>query len=198
MSFRIEEKLFIKKENLVQFQEFLIKKSVKKIHHPRIIESLYFDNINLDMYKDSIEGLAPRKKIRVRNYPNDTDKKLYLEIKNSAVEGRFKTRKIINEIEFNKKKSFGIFDNQYGICYPKLYVKYKREYSIIDDVRISIDRDIQYRDHKTNFKLDDDKIIVELKTSFNKNLDELVNDFPIQRIRFSKYCFAVEKLYNFN
>ena len=30
MSFRIEEKLFIKKENLVQFQEFLSKKSVKK------------------------------------------------------------------------------------------------------------------------------------------------------------------------
>ena len=46
MSFRIEEKLFIKKENLVQFQEFLSKKSVKKIHHPRIIRSLYFENLN--------------------------------------------------------------------------------------------------------------------------------------------------------
>jgi copper oxidase (laccase) domain-containing protein len=52
MSFRIEEKLFIKKENLIQFQEFLIKKSVKKIHHPRIIQSLYFDNINLDTFCD--------------------------------------------------------------------------------------------------------------------------------------------------
>jgi SPX domain protein involved in polyphosphate accumulation len=72
MSFRIEEKLFIKKENLIQFQEFLVKKSVKKIHHPRIIESLYFDNNNLEMYSDSIEGLAPRKKIRIRNYPKDS------------------------------------------------------------------------------------------------------------------------------
>ena len=62
MSFRIEEKLFIKKENLLEFKEFLVKKSVKQIYHPRIIESLYFDNINLDMYTDSIEGLTPRKK----------------------------------------------------------------------------------------------------------------------------------------
>lgn len=198
MSFRIEEKLFIKKENLIQFQEFLVKKSVKKIHHPRIIESLYFDNNNLEMYSDSIEGLAPRKKIRIRNYPKDTDKKIYLEIKNSTVEGRFKTRKNLNKIEFNKKKSLGILDNQYGICYPKLYVKYKREYSVIDDVRISIDKDIQYKDYKTNFKINDENIIVELKTSFNKNLDELTNDFPMQRIRFSKYCFAIQSLYNYN
>ena len=198
MSFRIEEKLFIKKENLIQFQEFLIKKSVKKIHHPRIIQSLYFDNINLDMYTDSVEGLAPRKKIRIRNYPNDIDKKLYLEIKNSAIEGRFKKRTIISDEEFIEKKSSGLFDNQYGICYPKLYVKYQREYSQVDDVRISIDRNLQYIDYKTNFKFDDDKIIVELKTSFNKNLDELMQNFPMQRIRFSKYCFAVENLYHQN
>lgn len=198
MSFRIEEKLFIKKENLIQFQEFLVKKSVKKIHHPRMIESLYFDNNNLEMYSDSIEGLAPRKKIRIRNYPKDSDKKIYLEVKNSTVEGRFKTRKNLNKIEFDKKKSIGILDNQYGICYPKLYVKYKREYSVIDDVRISIDKDIQYKDYKTNFKLSDENIIVELKTSFNKNLDELISDFPMQRIRFSKYCFAIQNLYNYN
>ena len=52
MSFRIEEKLFIKKENLIQFQEFLVKKSVKKIHHPRIIESLYeFKKNGLSYFK---------------------------------------------------------------------------------------------------------------------------------------------------
>ena len=62
----------------------------------------------------------------------------------------------------------------------------------------SIDKEINYRDFKTNSEIKDENIIVELKTSHDKNLDELVDDFPIQRIRFSKYCFAVEKLYNFN
>ena len=198
MSFRIEEKLFIKKENLIEFREFLKEKSAKQIYYPRIIESLYFDNINLDMYTDSKEGLTPRKKIRCRVYPDDTDKKIYLEVKNSSVEGRFKTRKILDENDYKEKITSGILDNQYGVCYPKLYVKYKRDYSIVDDVRISIDKEIKYRDFKTNVEFHDENIIVELKTSYNKNLDKLINDFPIQRIRFSKYCFAIEKLYNFN
>ena len=198
MSFRIEEKLFIRKENLIEFKEFLNKKSVKQIYYPRVIESLYFDNMNLDMYTDSKEGLTPRKKIRCRVYPDDKDKKIYLEVKNSSVEGRFKTRKILDVTEYKKKVTSGILDNQYGVCYPKLYVKYKRDYSIVDDVRISIDGEIKYRDFKTNVEFYDENIIVELKTSYNKNLDKLMNDFPIQRIRFSKYCFAIEKLYNFN
>tara|TARA_A100001011_G_scaffold363029_1_gene412604 strand:- start:442 stop:1038 length:597 start_codon:yes stop_codon:yes gene_type:complete len=198
MSFRIEEKLYIIRENLIQFKEFLNKKSVKSIHYPREIKSLYFENMNLDLYKDSIEGLVPRKKIRIRNYPDDQDKRFYLEIKNSAIEGRYKTRKVINEKEFDLKKINGIYDNQYGVCYPKLYVNYLREYSIIDNVRISIDTNIKYKDFKTGFEVNDDRIIVELKTSINKNLDELIEDFPMQRIRFSKYCFAAEKLFNLN
>ena len=198
MSFRIEEKLYIIRENLIQFKEFLNKKSVKSIHYPREIKSLYFENMNLDLYKDSIEGLVPRKKIRIRNYPDDQDKRFYLEIKNSAIEGRYKTRKVINEKEFDLKKINGIYDNQYGVCYPKLYVNYLREYSIIDNVRISIDTNIKYKDFKTGYEVNDDRIIVELKTSINKNLDELIEDFPMQRIRFSKYCFAAEKLFNLN
>ena len=35
MSFRIEEKLFIKKENVIEFKEFLEKNSVKRIYHPK-------------------------------------------------------------------------------------------------------------------------------------------------------------------
>ena len=32
--------------------------------------------------------------------------------------------------------------------------------------------------------------------AINKDMDELTKDFPIQRIRFSKYCFGLEKLYH--
>ena len=109
MSFRIEEKLFVRRENLIDFKKFLEKKSVKQIYHPRIIKSLYFDNINLDMYTDSKEGLTPRKKIRIRTYPKEEDKKIYLEVKNSSVEGRFKTREILDKNEFNQKKNFRHF-----------------------------------------------------------------------------------------
>ena len=132
----------------------------------------------------------------VKAFPNDADKKLYYEVKNSSVEGRFKTRRIINASEYDNKKNSGILDNQYGICFPKLIVRYKREYSRIGDVRVSIDRDIEYINFDTNIKFKDERIIVELKTNFKKNLDELANDFPYQKIRFSKYCFGIQSLFN--
>ena len=78
----------------------------------------------------------------------------------------------------------------------KMYVRYDREYYLFKDVRISIDTNIQYRSYDTNFTIRDDRVIAELKTSINKNLDELTEDFPSHRIRFSKYCFGVEKLFH--
>lgn len=196
MSFRIEEKLFVQTENLLNFKEFLNKKNAKKIHKPRTIESLYFDTYNFQTYNDSIEGLVPRKKIRIRNYPNTDDQNIYFEIKNSSVEGRYKTRRIIDEHEFKEKKLNGVFDNQYGLCIPKLYVKYEREYLFLNDVRISIDTNISYRNFNTNYQIRENRVIVELKTSIDKSIDELTEDFPIQRIRFSKYSFGIEKLYS--
>lgn len=197
MSFRIEDKLYIKSENLLQFKEYLHEKKASKLYDPRIIKSLYFDNIKLDMYNDSIEGIVPRKKIRIRKYPNDKEEKIFFEIKNSSVEGRFKKRVIINKLEYSKNITNGILDSQYGTCFPQVYVSYSREYLLIDDVRISIDQNIKYQDYLTKNTYDDNKIIVELKTSINKNLDELTRDFPLQKTRFSKYCYAIENLNNF-
>ena len=101
MSFRIEEKLSIDRNRIIDFKSFLANKTVKQIYKPRKIHSLYFENYNYEMYSDSLEGLTPRKKIRVRNYPATKDFNLYLETKISSVEGRFKTRKIVNNNKFN-------------------------------------------------------------------------------------------------
>ena len=194
MSFRIEEKLTIDNYKIVDFKSFLSKKTAKQIYQPRKIESLYFDNINYDMYTDSIEGLTPRKKIRVRNYPNTKDKKLYLETKISSVEGRFKIRKIIDSNKFENLKINGIFDPQYGLCKPCLYVSYDREYFKINDVRISIDNNINYKLFSKNIFKTDVNSDIEIKTTINKDLDELVKEFPFQKNRFSKYCNGVEKI----
>jgi SPX domain-containing protein involved in vacuolar polyphosphate accumulation len=194
MSYRIEEKLSIDSSKIIDFKSYLAHKTVKPIYKPRKIQSLYFDNQYYEMYNDSIEGLTPRKKIRVRNYPASQDGKMYFEIKISSVEGRFKTRKIINNNKFDYIKTNGIMDSQYGLCRPCLYVTYEREYFIIGDVRISIDNNINYKLYTNNISLRDESSIVEIKTSIGKNLDSLVSDFPFQRNRFSKYCNAVEKI----
>ena len=77
MSFRIEEKLLINKKQILEFKDFLFKKHAKQLFPPRKILSLYFENFKDEMYKDSVEGTVPRKKIRVRNYLHDKNVFLY-------------------------------------------------------------------------------------------------------------------------
>ena len=194
MSFRIEEKLSIDNNRIIDFKNFLTKKTAKPIYQRRKIQSLYFENLNYEMYTDSIEGLTPRKKIRIRNYPETGDNKQYLEIKISSVEGRFKTRKTIDKNKFDNIRERGILDSQYGLCKPCLYVIYEREYFKINDVRISIDNNISYKMYPKSIYKKDESSIVEIKTSIKNNLDELTEDFPFQKNRFSKYCNAVEKI----
>jgi len=194
MSFRIEKKLFIKKEQLIEFKKFLFEKDVKQIYKPRVVESIYFDNCDKKIYFDSLEGLSPRKKIRIRYYPEKKNNEYFLEYKTSSVEGRFKTNNKISLDQFNCFVNFGIFDSAYGTCKPNIVVSYIREYFAKDDVRITYDKNISYNLFKKNFKKIDQNIIVELKTSINKNLNDLIKEFPFQEIRFSKYCNGIEIL----
>ena len=61
-------------------------------------------------------------------------------------------------------------------------------------MRITIDKNITYTNFKTGKSFEDKKVIVEIKTAANMDLDILMETFPFQRIRFSKYCLAVENL----
>ena len=194
MSFRIEEKLLIDKNQIIDFKNFLLVNSAYQLFPPRKIQSLYFENFQNEMYEDSIEGLVPRKKIRVRNYPGDKKIHFNYEVKISSVEGRFKTSKVIDQGKFEYIKKMGIHDNQYGTCRPTINVLYDREYYKIKDVRISIDKNIEYYLYTGRFLGYDQNNIVELKASIKKDTDDLINNFPFQRIRFSKYCNAFERI----
>ena len=194
MTFRVEKKIFIKKENLLDFKEKISSIGAINLYKSRKVQSIYFDNINKDMYNDSIEGLNPRKKIRVRNYPDNINKYFFLEYKISSIEGRFKVNKEISQKKFDEFKLNGIFDKKYGLCKPILNVIYDREYLINSNVRITIDTNIIYNMYNNNFFKSDKDIVVELKTSINQNIDELFEKFPFQEIRFSKYCNGVDLL----
>ena len=194
MSFRVEEKLLINRKQILEFKDFLFKKHAKQLFPPRKIQSLYFENFQDEMYKDSVEGTVPRKKIRVRNYLHDKNVFLYLEMKISSADGRYKTRNIIDKNKFTDIKKSGIYDSQYGVCRPLLYVIYNREYYKIDDVRISVDENIEYYLYSGRKLGYDNNSIVELKAPIQKNRDDLHNNFPFQRTRISKYANAFEKI----
>lgn len=195
MSYRIEQKYFMDNYGILDLKKFLFSKSAEKIFNTRKIKSLYFDNNKNQMYKDSIEGITPRKKIRVRSYPSEKNIKFYLEMKIASVEGRFKKRQQINEKNFIQLNEIGILDNQYGQCMPNVYVMYNREYFKIGPDRFTIDTDIQYQLYSDNVIREEFNSIIELKTSNFRNIDRLSKNFPFQKTRFSKYCNAVDKCF---
>tara|TARA_B100000768_G_C11236081_1_gene357306 strand:+ start:790 stop:1380 length:591 start_codon:yes stop_codon:yes gene_type:complete len=194
MSFRIEQKILINKNQSIDLKIFLKKRSANEIYPKRIVKSLYFENTTNQMFVDSEEGIVPRKKIRIRYYP-ETESKFSIEKKISSIEGRFKVNKNIDKKLFDKYTQSGILDNQYGWCKPKIWVEYFREYFEINDVRVTYDTDIKYLDTNGNLIGKEKNSVFEIKTSIKKNLDELIIDFPYDRSRFSKYCNGINLFY---
>ena len=172
----------------------MISIEAQKIYNQRTIFSTYYDNDFFSSYKNSEEGVVPRKKIRLRSYNSlSHGENSNFELKISSQENRFKISKKIKNV--NKLENYlnsGYLDKTYGICKPILNVSYLREYFKMDDVRITLDSDIIYKLYNSRFIKKDLKIVAELKTSINKNLDELNEVYPFQEIRFSKYCNGLE------
>jgi len=133
MSFRIENKYELSTAKLSELYTFLKDCSAKELYPARLIKSIYFDNQNFSAYRESIEGVVPRKKIRIRNYPN-TSTNFNLEIKINSIDGKFKTtKKNINYINILKK---GYHDCDYGLCYPIIEISYFRKYFSIFNLRV--------------------------------------------------------------
>ena len=198
MSFRIEQKYRINKYKLPDLYKWISKNNGEKVYLDRAVSSIYFDNYKLSSYHDSMEGVIPRKKIRLRWYDNIKNKlkNSNLEKKINSIEGKFKkVEKATNPSNILK---LGILDNGYGLCFPVLQVDYNREYFKIFDIRITVDTKIRYKnfkeEHFFNQYLNDDEIVLEAK-ALNTNIKNFIDEnIYFEKIRFSKYCNAIEKL----
>ncbi len=173
---------------------------------PRIITSRYFDNFRLEMFHETREGIIPRKKIRIRNYGSrklhEIKNNFRFEYKLSTDNMRLKNeKKLIKKKEFLKLSNFGIEDKKYGSCFPILDISYEREYFFIKNIRLTIDKSIEY-DCNSNFLKEilnqkffkDNLCVCEIKTNFNYETIQLLNDFAFQRTQFSKYQRGIELL----
>jgi hypothetical protein len=195
MSFRKEEKLHIHKSQLLNLLDWIYKNGGYRLYETRTVSSTYFENDSMQMFKDSEEGCVPRKKIRVRSYTKKEHQinQSSLEIKTSSIEGRFKTA----DMDFDLKKimTIGFFDTNYGICKPIVKVNYQREYYKIHNVRLTIDRHIEYIKlsslENAIYKRHDPDIIVEIKAENFVPIEYLFKKFQFNRIRFSKYSRAI-------
>ena len=192
MSFRKEKKYKLTASDQKILKNNLINKGMKLLHPKREINSIYLDTKSLDFFLNSEEGVLPRKKIRIRWYNTDL-KKVSKETKISSIEGRYN----VSEPFFNAKKifnnNFQLIDNEYGILKPQILITYIREYFIFNELRLTFDSNIQYKDISSlsGLNIKDKECVMEIKVNFKTNDDyiEKIIEYPISR--FSKYSRSI-------
>ena len=195
MSFRIEEKIPMTVSDSDQFLQSLKTQGLEILFPKRVIQSNYFDSSNYSLFRDSEEGLLPRKKIRIRHYPQAPLIKHNLEIKISSIEGRHKNSTPLSDIQAEKINKLGYFDPVYGLLEKRVSINYLREYFFFKGIRITRDTEILYQElgHKSNNYLEKDSV-VEIKAPKDTSVDFLFKIIPSYRRRFSKYCNAIKYL----
>lgn len=209
---RIEIKMPYNSGQIINVEKNLSSIKDLKEHHPkRIVNSVYYDNLDFRIAKDNIDGLSKRCKIRIRHYGNTNDENCSLEIKKKINRFGFKDvfslNKKINEIDL--KKLFSLKNQEYknlikdsftekfitqDYLQPQIRVSYLREYYIFGKIRLTHDKKISYIPYGTNKFItqkimNDDFNVLEFKFDY-KNLEDL--KFILEKIklkpkRFSKY-----------
>ena len=93
----------------------------------------------------------------------------------------------------------GYFDKLYGVCNQLVDISYKREYFLVKGIRVTIDKEINYRlinknNHFKKIFFEDQSYVFEIKADVNTNPSFLLNNFDFPRSRFSKYERALDSL----
>ena len=190
-------------------------------YESRKVNSIYLDTDDLTFYRENLEGLSSRKKIRIRWYNVLNRKtKIFLEIKQKnnelgfkkiyKLENNFGNQSQIEEFEricksiINLKISPEINSLLYKIK-PKIIISYIRKYFIsnICNCRLTLDTalsysmiDIDRRDiWKDNQK--NNEMVFELKYPINIDQKILNDNFhlPFRLSKNSKYVNGINKYY---
>lgn len=192
MSFRKEIKFRLSISDFYEIKNLLISRGMVKLYEKRIINSLYYDTSNLNMFYESEEGVLPRKKIRIRWY--DDKEKSKIEKKISSIEGRYK---IIESLAVHEKKNKYLFNNiideSYGLLKPSLKVSYDRSYFLYNKIRITFDSNIIYINPRSSLhrQFEDPERVIEVKSNINVSDDTISRVFPYATSRFSKYSRGI-------
>tara|TARA_B100001121_G_scaffold302147_1_gene314336 strand:- start:524 stop:1138 length:615 start_codon:yes stop_codon:yes gene_type:complete len=198
MSFRLEKKFTLDTRKYDEFIRYINTIEAKKIYNSRKVFSTYFENDFFSSFKQSEEGVVPRKKIRIRSYnTNDHSVVSKLEIKISAEDSRFKkVERIKSKHQIEKLLNRGFIDRNYGLCKPLLNVSYEREYYQLTDHRITIDKNISYCNFKKKKKIFKEPLsIIEFKSDTTKDINLYDNILTSPISRFSKYCRGMNKVF---
>ena len=196
MSFRKEIKFKLSISDFISLKSKLFDCGMKVLYPMRKVNSCYFDNYDYLFLNQSMDGIVPRKKIRLRWY--DQNYLINKETKITSIEGRFKTVELytINKIHCFSK--LNIFDNIYGNLTPSLFITYEREYYKYKGLRLTFDGNIIYQNLRSILRKEfiDNKRVMEIKTSIDTPDDFINKHISFPSTEFSKYVRGCTFLLN--
>ena len=192
MSFRKELKFSLSSSEMKLIRSNFLRKNFKELFPRRAVNSCYFDTYNLDLFRLSLDGIYPRKKVRLRWY-NNNQNNCFKEQKVSSIEGRYKLSKSHEGFKFENINKYKFFDQDYGILKPKILIKYTREYLGYKDLRVTFDFNISYSNISSAYQknIHDFKSVLEVKTKPNKSNDYINNILGRIDSGFSKYSRGI-------
>lgn len=196
LKFAIDNSKAFTIENVLQLHPH----NFKKAFPDRIINNIYFDNINYQGCQENLDGISERTKIRYRWYGTDhqfDSGKIELKIKKNALGTKlfYEVDHPININDLTHKTRSTL--NKYNI-FPTLHNQYLRSYYLDQskDFRLTIDRDISF--WQPHFKtvipsVSDSRTIVEVKFDQSKALavDKITKYLPFRLTKHSKYATGI-------
>ena len=218
---RYERKFEVPLGHCTIISTFLLSQGFKEIFKKREVNSIYYDDYDFSNYQNSENGIKDRTKIRARYYDSGKDGfNLEYKLKNDNLNWKiFKTN---NPNEFGNLfplyiageetlfKEIKLPSSINTIFKPKVLVSYLRKYFLSRDqnLRITIDFEIKFFSSKYTDKRIDIGIerthfkdVLELKyqESIGSNsdfIDLLCQEFNFDLSRSSKYCYAINSIFN--
>lgn len=196
---------------------FLKSNGFKEIYNKRIINSLYYESDNLDLYQDSINGLNEKQKIRLRFYDSNSKKwqieyKKKIEFLNEKIYLDFKNNNNLIPVHYLDKNYLIKNLNAPKIidCFykPKVFISYTRLYFISHDKELRITLDFGIYFMKANLypsyiligkRRRFDKAVLEMKYRKDyypdlKFINSICTKFGMNLTTFSKYSSAISLL----
>ena len=211
--FHVEDLSFDEVKNIIELNT----KNFRQAYSNRYINNIYFDDFEMNNYKDNIEGNTNRKKVRIRWYGDlkGIIQSPCLEIKIKRGEIGYKDKSDLNNfelienflLEYEKiKKNIKKLNKYYIIANlrPTLVNRYQRSYyeSYNKEFRLTLDQKLEYYiffnrrvSFFQNYK-QQKSVIVELKynTQYSYKASEVSNQFPFRLSKSSKYVMGIDKI----
>lgn len=204
---RLEYKYLLSNAQLDEFRSSLLpfvepdEYAAKRQHNEYTVRSIYFDSMNLDDYRDKIEGIKIRKKLRVRGYNEyKHDNTIFLEVKRKFENHISKNRAPLNYSNLDELLSSSDIDNllirKKGYLNSeqdamKFLYHYKKK-TFVPVVLVVYEREAYFSKHDLTLRITIDKNLRSLQLP---GTSDLFNDNELKRAMLNKVILEI-KFYN--